>query len=100
MKRPIGAGFRFWRFQLRPAVLRPSAVGSRSPGRWPIRSLLTQNGPHFHCLRQPSSSLSDSCAEPLFLRRFRLFSGERAGQNPVRAWRDLSARPFRALIQF
>jgi hypothetical protein len=31
--------------------------------------------------------------------RFRLFSGERAGQNPGRACRDLSVRPFRALIQ-
>jgi hypothetical protein len=44
MKRPIGAGFRFWRFRRRSAVLRRSAVGSGQSGRWPIRSPLTQNG--------------------------------------------------------
>jgi hypothetical protein len=44
--------------------------------------------------------LSDLAADARKKGRFRLFSGERAGQNPVRAWRDLSARPFRALIQF
>lgn len=57
MKRPIGAGFRFWRFRLRSAVLRPRAVGKGQPGRWPIRGLLTQNGLHFDHPRQLCRSL-------------------------------------------
>ena len=57
MKRPIGAGFRFWRFRLWSVVLRPLALGSGQPRRWPIRSPLTQSGPHFHHPRQLCCSL-------------------------------------------
>src|ERR1035441_10139488 len=57
MKRPISAGFRFWRFRPRSADWRPIAVGSGQPGRWPIQSLFTQNGPHFHRPKQLCCSL-------------------------------------------
>jgi hypothetical protein len=57
MKRPIGAGFRFWRFRLRSAVLRPRAVGSGQLGHWLIWSPLAQIVPYFHRPRQLCYSL-------------------------------------------
>lgn len=57
MKRSIGAGFRFWRFRLRSAVLRPRAVGSGQLGHWLMWSLLAQIVPYFHRPRQLCYSL-------------------------------------------